>query len=34
MSLAGPITDDYFRMKWTIAGTLPVYTVFGIVAIR
>lgn len=29
-SLAGPITDDYYRLKWTITGTLPQYTIFGV----
>lgn len=33
-SAAGPITDEYYRMKWTLAGTSPVYVVFGILAIK
>jgi hypothetical protein len=27
-SLVGPITDTYWRAKWTIAGTTPSFTVF------
>lgn len=33
-SVAGPITDDYFRMKWTITGTTPVYAVFGMLSVN
>lgn len=32
-SLAGPVTDDFYRMKWTITGTSPQYTIFGVVGI-
>lgn len=33
-SLAGPIaTDTYFRAKWTIGGTVPVYGVFIVIGV-
>lgn len=32
-SVAGAITDAYFRMKWTIGGTTPSYRIFGVIGI-
>lgn len=32
-AVAGPITDTWFRLKWTITGTTPQYTVFGVIGI-
>lgn len=32
-SVAGPIADEYYRMKWTISGAGAEYTVFGILGI-
>jgi hypothetical protein len=31
--LAGPITDDWWRVKWTIAGTTPTYPLFVVIGI-
>lgn len=32
--LAGPITDDWWRVKWTITGTLPSFPLFVSIGIR
>lgn len=32
-SVAGPITDQYYDMKWTISGTSPNYTIFGVIGV-
>lgn len=32
-SVAGPITDDWWRMIWTVSGTTPSLTIFGAVGI-
>lgn len=32
-SIAGPITDTFFDVKWTIAGTTPNYVIFVVIGI-
>jgi hypothetical protein len=33
-SLLGPITDNWYRMKWTLTGAGATYYVFGVIAIH
>lgn len=34
LSLAGPVTDTWWRLKWTLSGTLPSYDFAGSVGIQ
>jgi len=31
--LAGPITDEFWRLRWTVSGTNPVFSVFAVLGI-
>lgn len=31
--ISGPITDAWYRLKWTLAGTTPQYTIFGVIGV-
>lgn len=33
LQVAGPITDDYYRMRWTLGGGSPQYTIFGVIGV-